>query len=486
MSKKKAVILSTLLLIFGVLLGVGSSYTFSHLDEIKSKTEAILNKDVQGPEEAEPEIDEEVVAEEADNDALLEQSISSQLQTPDDAVTTASSNEMDVAQIVEKCLPSVVAITNKGETEIRSMWGNFKQETSSSGSGVIIGQNDSELLILTNYHVVQGNEQLSVVFSWEENQETVDQKNIITAQVKDYDASRDIAVIAIDKSSLEQVTVDQITVASIGDSEDLKLGQQVVAIGNALGYGQSVTTGIVSALNRAVEAGGEIGSANKYIQTDAAINPGNSGGALFNMKGELVGINSAKIATSTVEGMGYAIPISSIMENVENMMNAETRTVVDEAKRGVLGISCVDVTSDISKSYDMPIGVYISDTTPGAGAENAGLKKGDIITAINGKNVSDTNQLKNYLTYYEAGEEVTITVSRQSDGGYTSVDVPVILSPSSVNNAIDGNTSETDGQKNDEQSSEKTPEEENGTEYANPYDQLFDLFENFGFGGFGH
>ena len=408
---------------------------------------------------------------------MNEETTESPLQTPEDALTTASSKEMDVSEIVDKCMPSVVAITNKGETEIRSMWGNFTQETNSSGSGVIIGQTNTELLILTNYHVIEGSEQLSVVFSWEENQETVDQKNIITAQVKDYDSARDIAVIAIDMNSLEQVTVDHITVASIGDSNELKLGQQVVAIGNALGYGQSVTTGIVSAMNRTVEGGSDIGSANKYIQTDAAINPGNSGGALFNMNGELIGINSAKIATSTVEGMGYAIPISTIMENVEIMMNSETKTLVEEADRGVLGISCIDVTKDISNAYDMPVGVYISDATADAGAAQAGLKKGDIITAIDKKPVSDTTSLKRYLAYYRAGETVTITISRQSLDGYTSMDVPVTLSPASVN--ASETTPETD---TSESTDEPSPDSDGDTHYVNPYGQLFDLFENFDFG----
>ena len=278
-------------------------------------------------------------------------------------------------------------------------------------------------------------------------------------------------------NSLEQVTVDHITVASIGDSNELKLGQQVVAIGNALGYGQSVTTGIVSAMNRTVEGGSDIGSANKYIQTDAAINPGNSGGALFNMNGELIGINSAKIATSTVEGMGYAIPISTIMENVEIMMNSETKTLVEEADRGVLGISCIDVTKDISNAYDMPVGVYISDATADAGAAQAGLKKGDIITAIDKKPVSDTTSLKRYLAYYRAGETVTITISRQSLDGYTSMDVPVTLSPASVN--ASETTPETD---TSESTDEPSPDSDGDTHYVNPYGQLFDLFENFDFG----
>ena len=481
MSKKKVALLCTLLLILGVLLGVGSSYTFSHLGEIKSAADSYVGKDQAG-DTTEETTEEAVPSEEGETSeetetAVNEETTESPLQTPEDALTTASSKEMDVSEIVDKCMPSVVAITNKGETEIRSMWGNFTQETNSSGSGVIIGQTNTELLILTNYHVIEGSEQLSVVFSWEENQETVDQKNIITAQVKDYDSARDIAVIAIDMNSLEQVTVDHITVASIGDSNELKLGQQVVAIGNALGYGQSVTTGIVSAMNRTVEGGSDIGSANKYIQTDAAINPGNSGGALFNMNGELIGINSAKIATSTVEGMGYAIPISTIMENVEIMMNSETKTLVEEADRGVLGISCIDVTKDISNAYDMPVGVYISDTTADAGAAQAGLKKGDIITAIDKKPVSDTTSLKRYLAYYRAGETVTITISRQSLDGYTSMDVPVTLSPASVN--ASETTPETD---TSESTDEPSPDSDGDTHYANPYGQLFDLFENFGFG----
>ena len=230
-------------------------------------------------------------------------------------------------------------------------------------------------------------------------------------------------------------------------------------------------------MNRTVEGGSDIGSANKYIQTDAAINPGNSGGALFNMNGELIGINSAKIATSTVEGMGYAIPISTIMENVEIMMNSETKTLVEEADRGVLGISCIDVTKDISNAYDMPVGVYISDATADAGAAQAGLKKGDIITAIDKKPVSDTTSLKRYLAYYRAGETVTITISRQSLDGYTSMDVPVTLSPASVN--ASETTPETD---TSESTDEPSPDSDDDTHYVNPYGQLFDLFENFGFG----
>lgn len=481
MEKKKVVILCVVLLVFGLLAGAGTTYTISKLtnmkesysDNVQDKIDEIKNELTGEDDEADVEDEDAAEAEEAVADAedIAAPDENLPIQTPEDALTTASEKTMDVAEIVQKCLPSVVAITNKGETEIRSMWGNFKQESQSSGSGVIIGQTDTELLILTNYHVVEDSEQLSVVFSWEEDQENVDERNIITAQIKDYDSARDIAVIAIAMDSLEQVTVEHITVASIGNSDDLMLGQQVVAIGNALGYGQSVTTGIVSAMNRTVEAGSQIGSANKYIQTDAAINPGNSGGALFNMNGELIGINSAKIATSTVEGMGYAIPISTIMENVENMMNSETKTALPEEERGVLGISVIDVTSDINQSYGMPIGVYISDTAKGAGADKAGLKKGDIITAVNGKTVSDTAALKNYLSYYAAGETVTVTIQRQSDDGYAAKDVEVVLSEASVNTPETADT---------EEPAEEDAEEENDPD-ANgiPYD-IYDFLNPFG------
>ena len=339
---------------------------------------------------------------------------------------------MSVSEIAQKCLPSVVAITNKGTTEIRSMWGNFTQDSESSGSGVIIGETGSELLILTNYHVIEGSQQLSVVFSWEDstNKSDANSADIITAQVKDYDENSDIAVISIPLSELSSGTKSKVTVATVGESKSLQLGQQVVAIGNALGYGQSVTTGIISALNREVSLQNDSGAtvSNKYIQTDAAINPGNSGGAMFNMKGELVGINSAKISSDSIEGMGYAIPISDIMDKVETMMNQETKAVVEESKRGYLGVSIVDVTSDISSAYGMPQGVYISAVTTGSGAEAAGLTKGDIITGINGKTVTTTSELKNYLSYYAVGDNVTITIERQGDSGYVSKSVDVKLS----------------------------------------------------------
>ncbi|MCR5715558.1 MAG: trypsin-like peptidase domain-containing protein, partial [Lachnospiraceae bacterium] len=269
------------------------------------------------------------------------------------ATTTANGSAMSVEQIAANCLPSIVAITNKSETEIRSMWGEvYTQESDSAGSGVIIGETDTELLIVTNYHVIEGNESLSVLFSYQENV-SEDEQEIATALVKDYDSSKDLAVIAVQKEDLSEETMANIKIATIGDSSSLVLGQQVVAIGNALGYGQSITVGYVSALNRSIELTQSDGTAvsNAYIQTDAAINPGNSGGGLFNMYGELVGINSAKVSLEEVEGMGYSIPISDVTGDIETMMNAETKVVVDEADRGYLGIQGSNVTSDINQTY---------------------------------------------------------------------------------------------------------------------------------------
>ena len=337
---------------------------------------------------------------------------------------------LSVKQISEMCMPSVVAITNKGEAEIRSFWGTFIQETEGSGSGVIIGKTDSELLIVTNYHVVSGSKELSVLFSYQEQLEDSSDAEIVRGEIKDYSAAQDLAVVAVDLSSLSQETMDNIKVATIGDSNELALGDQVVAIGNALGYGQSVTTGIVSAVGRTMtteDSTDATGSANRYIQTDAAINPGNSGGAMFNMKGELVGINSAEVADTTVEGIGYAIPISDVREDMERMMQQETRTLVEESERGYLGISVSNVTDEINQTYDIPIGAHISSVTENSPAEKAGLQRGMVVTKIDGKLVRTREELIGYLGYYKAGETVTLTVQVRTDAGYEEREIPVTL-----------------------------------------------------------
>lgn len=408
-------------------------------------------------------------------------------QTPQDlpqtaepaAVTPAASTSvsgLSIEQISEMCLPSVVAITNKGEAEIRSLWGTFTQETEGAGSGVIIGKTDKELVIVTNYHVVSGSKELSVMFSYQEGSSDISDAEIVNAEIKDYDSSKDLAVIAVDLSSLSQETLNNIKVATLGDSNELALGEQVVAIGNALGYGQSITTGIVSAFGRTVSAenaGETVGSANQYIQTDAAINPGNSGGALFNMKGELVGINSAKAADVKVEGMGYAIPISDIKGDMEMMMQRETRLVVEESERGYLGISGNNVTEEINQAYDIPIGAHISSITEGSPAEKAGLQRGMIITGIDGKTVQTIEELKEYLTYYKAGETVTLTVKVRTDAGYEDREIPVTLYT-----AEEAGISSDNGQAQQQSGSQGQSEGGSNGYYQSPFGSMFPFFGN--------
>lgn len=337
-----------------------------------------------------------------------------------------SSNSSSVKAIATKGMPSVVAITNIGVTETMTMWGNMQQQSESCGSGIIIGETDDELLVVTNNHVIEGNQTLTVVFSYDESNEN---PNAVDAYVKGYDSKKDLAVIGISKDKLNDDILSKISVAVVGNSADLNLGDQVVAIGNALGYGQSVTTGIVSALNRQIstnESGKSDG--NTYIQTDAAINPGNSGGALFNMNGELVGINTAKIASDQIEGMGYAIPISDVQDLIENLMNQTTRTqVVDEKDRGYLGISGTDVTSDVSSAYNIPEGVFLAEVKEGSPAAKAGLCKGYVITKFDGKTISSSSELQNLVKYYKSGETVTITAQVPENSQYSEKEFQVTL-----------------------------------------------------------
>lgn len=329
--------------------------------------------------------------------------------------STGETAKSDIASIAEEVMPSVVSITNLSVQQVQSFFGGIQeQESKSVGSGIIISQNDSELLIITNNHVVEGNETLTVSFVDEES---------VEAQVKGTDAAKDLAVIAVQTKEIKDTTMNQIKVAALGNSDQLQVGESVIAIGNALGYGQSVTSGIVSATGRELD-----GIDEKLIQTDAAINPGNSGGALLNANGEVVGINTAKVATDTVEGMGYAIPISSVSDIIENLMNQETKTKVSEAEQGQLGIQGVDVTADSSKMYNMPTGVYVSEVIAGGGAKKAGITKGSVITGINGTSIDGMQALKEQLQYYRAGETVKITVATpEKNGEYAKRDVEVTL-----------------------------------------------------------
>ena len=340
-------------------------------------------------------------------------------QTVDGAKLTTSSSSTgtsDVATIAKNAMPSIVSITNMSVQEVQSFFGGTQQQESTSvGSGIIIGQTDSELLILTNNHVVEGNEKLTVSF--------VDNESV-EANVKGTDSTKDLAVVAVKISDVKDSTMDEIAVATMGDSSKLEVGEQVVAIGNALGYGQSVTSGIVSATERTLD-GYEGGT---LIQTDAAINPGNSGGALLNSNGEVIGINTAKVATDSVEGMGYAIPISDASDTIQNLMNQETKTKVSEAEQGYLGIQGVDVSDESAKMYNMPTGVYISDVVKNGGAQQAGLTKGSVITGLAGTTISDMNSLKEQLQYYRVGDKVKVTVQVPGNNGeYTEKTVEVTL-----------------------------------------------------------
>ena len=340
-------------------------------------------------------------------------------QTVDGAKLTTSSSSTgtsDIATIAKNAMPSIVSITNMSVQEVQSFFGGTQQQESTSvGSGIIIGQTDSELLILTNNHVVEGNEKLTVSF--------VDNESV-EANVKGTDSTKDLAVVAVKISDVKDSTMDEIAVATMGDSSKLEVGEQVIAIGNALGYGQSVTSGIVSATERTLD-GYEGGT---LIQTDAAINPGNSGGALLNSNGEVIGINTAKVATDSVEGMGYAIPISDASDTIQNLMNQETKTKVSEAEQGYLGIQGVDVSDESAKMYNMPTGVYISDVVKNGGAQQAGLTKGSVITGLEGTTISDRNSLKEQLQYYRVGDKVKVTVQVPGNNGeYTEKTVEVTL-----------------------------------------------------------
>lgn len=338
-------------------------------------------------------------------------------QTQTEAVVT------DVTQVVKAVMPSVVSVSNTYVQRGTFFGQEYSSEAVSSGSGIIVGENDSELLIVTNYHVVESADTLSVQFVDEEQ---------VQAQIKGTDADKDLAVLAVQLSDIKEDTLNQISIASLGSSDDLTVGEPVIAIGNALGYGQSVTTGVVSALNRPIAVTSQEGQTgdsqiNTFIQTDAAINPGNSGGALLNTKGEVIGINSNKIGGSTVEGMGYAIPISDAKPIIEELMQKETRLKVDEANKGVLGITGVNVEAQYSEVYGIPMGGYVSSVTDNSGAAAAGLVRGDIITAINGETVETMEELKEEMNYYKAGDVVTLTIMQGSPTGYQSKDVQVTL-----------------------------------------------------------
>ena len=420
--------------------------------------------------------------------------------TGKDTGSTAKGS-LDVSEIVSEALPSIVSITTKSVQEVQNYFGMYgmygyapqqqEQEVEGSGSGIIVGKNDDELLIATNYHVVEGADTLSVAFT---------DGNAVEASVKGFDEERDLAVVSVSLDDVEDDTMDAISIANIGSSDDLKVGEQVVAIGNALGYGQSVTTGIVSAKNRRMDSDNNTvtdGSDDSsdgvnLIQTDAAINPGNSGGALLNLEGEVVGINSAKLASTEVEGMGYAIAISDVTDILQNLMNETSRDKLDDSEHGVLGIKGSSVSSEAVQMYGIPAGVFVKEVTEGGAADKAGLKANSVITEFNGKTVSSINQLIEYLSYYEPDEEVELTVQVPHGTSYKEETVKVTLDENTDAGDSDDNDKDSKKSKKDSKKSPKDADEDvdedtdsedsmdsdDTAESENPFIQYF---ENQGF-----
>ena len=388
--------------------------------------------------------------------------------TGKDTGSTAKGS-LDVSEIVSEALPSIVSITTKSVQEVQNYFGMYgmygyapqqqEQEVEGSGSGIIVGKNDDELLIATNYHVVEGADTLSVAFT---------DGNAVEASVKGFDEERDLAVVSVSLDDVEDDTMDAISIANIGSSDDLKVGEQVVAIGNALGYGQSVTTGIVSAKNRRMDSDNNTvtdGSDDSsdgvnLIQTDAAINPGNSGGALLNMEGEVVGINSAKLASTEVEGMGYAIAISDVTDILQNLMNETSRDKLDDSEHGVLGIKGSSVSSEAVQMYGIPAGVFVKKVTEGGAADKAGLKANSVITEFNGKTVSSNDQLIEYLSYYEPDEEVELTVQVPHGTSYKEETVKVTLDENTDADDSDDNDKDSKKSKKDSKKSSKDADED--------------------------
>ncbi len=388
--------------------------------------------------------------------------------TGKDTGSTAKGS-LDVSEIVSEALPSIVSITTKSVQEVQNYFGMYgmygyapqqqEQEVEGSGSGIIVGKNDDELLIATNYHVVEGADTLSVAFT---------DGNAVEASVKGFDEERDLAVVSVSLDDVKDDTMDAISIAKIGSSDDLKVGEQVIAIGNALGYGQSVTTGIVSAKNRRMDSDNNTvtdGSDDSsdgvnLIQTDAAINPGNSGGALLNMEGEVVGINSAKLASTEVEGMGYAIAISDVTDILQNLMNETSRDKLDDSEHGVLGIEGSSVSSEAVQMYGIPAGVFVKKVTEGGAADKAGLKANSVITEFNGKAVSSTDQLIEYLSYYEPDEEVELTVQVPHGTSYKEETVKVTLDENTDADDSDDNDKDSKKSKKDSKKSSKDADED--------------------------
>ncbi len=415
--KKKAAAVILGLVLTGGALGAGAASYMEATETVESQ--AAGTSDLEGLDELGDSLSGSFT-----NTANISQ-VSMESNADEDTFSYSS-----VADVAESAMPSIVSITSISVQEVqdyffRGYGRTYQYESESAGSGIIVGSNDTELLIATNNHVVEDSTELTVTF--------IDESSI-EAKVKGTDASNDLAIIAVALDDIPSETMEQIKIATIGDSDSIRVGEQVVAIGNALGYGQSVTTGIISAKDRSISIEEDTGYYDteetvysNLIQTDAAINPGNSGGALLDMNGNLIGINSAKASSSGVEGMGYAIPISKALPILESLMNRETRSILSEDEMGYIGIRGQRVSEDATEMYGIPSGIYVSEVTGGSPAEDAGLQEGDIITAFDAQSVSSMQELSALLQYYAAGESVDLTVASGEAGNYTEHTLTVVL-----------------------------------------------------------
>lgn len=380
----------------------------------------------------------------------------------------------DISAVAENVMPAIVAITNVGVETINYFGAEYQMDSESTGSGIIVGKNDTELLIATNQHVVDGAEELTVCFSVDAE----DEENLVPAQVKGTDSTWDLAVIAVKLSDISKDVAGKIKIAQMGDSDEVQVGEYAVAIGNALGYGQSVTFGIISALDREITVSTNNGEVtNHMIQTDAAINFGNSGGALLNLKGELIGINSAKAAETGVEGMGYAIPVNTAQPIIEDLMDQATRVKVDADKAGALGLIPVDVSEEARQIYNIPTGAFVYELTDGSAAQEAGIREGDIIVKLDKTGISSKSELLDRMQYYEAGETVAVTVKRAGDNGYEEKVINVTLGKKSDLPGSEKNSQEKSSTQDEESESEESSE---SGSYSDEYDQYGQDWYDFG------
>ncbi len=456
--KKKntaAIVIAAVLILALVVGGIGAGY-YAYSRHISLLASSENSQEATKDQTKE----EETQTAESSESTETEQSTEKKVET---TTTSAATSVVvtDVTEVVEEVMPAMVIIHNNYTASASYFGYTQTQEATASGSGIIVGENDTELLIATNYHVVEGADSLEVIFNDDSSVEAV---------VKGSDSDMDLAVIAVSIDEVSSDTLDSIKVATLGDSDSLTLGEPAIAIGNALGYGQSVTTGVISAINREVET--EEGVTHTFIQTDAAINPGNSGGALLNIQGEVIGINSNKIGGDTVEGMGYAIPISVAKPIIDKLMNEETKRKVSEEDRGYIGISGVSVPSEIHEVYGIPLGVLVHDVYEGGGAADAGIKSGDVIISFDGEEITSMDDLQSRLEYYAKGTTVSITVMRQSDSGYTEVTLDVTLGEAaSTSSSTDSNAAGSGDNQYNGQQQPALPDDKNGQNGGNSQQQ---------------